>query len=131
MSRLVWLIFFSDNTDDVQEYFKTFNLPFDCIMMASIRNKNSSDETIMEVYRVDKNNDLKITKFATWGEKFGLETNNDLFYSKRNSLDGKILRVVTVHVRIIHIIIIYMVTEIFCCCHGSSLYSNRCHDNRS
>lgn len=99
MSKPTWLVFFS-NGSAVDEYFSPFNLPFDCNVMASIENRELDEEIITEVYRIDKDTKLKKATFAYWNEKSGLRATRESFYSRRNSLDGKILRVVTLDVNI-------------------------------
>lgn len=97
MSKPRWLIFFG-NTSIIDESFKLVNLPFDCQVMASVEDKDLAQEILTEVYRVDKDMELKTKTSACWNEKSGLRVTAESFYSTRKSLDGKNLKVATLNV---------------------------------
>lgn len=97
MSKSIWLIFFS-NTTTVDNYFKSVNLPFDCAVLASMVNEETLGESLTEVHRLDKSSDMRSSIFAYWDEETGLQTTSDSLYWRRNSLEGKILNVLTLDV---------------------------------
>lgn len=97
MSKITWLIFFSDGTDS-EKYFTSVNLPFDCAVMASKKSKDPDGEVIIEAYRVDNTMSLETAKFAHWNAQSGLRVTNKTLYARRSSLDGKFMSVVTLNV---------------------------------
>lgn len=112
MSKSTWLVFLS-NSSAIDHYFKLMDLPFDSAVMASAMNEEFPGETITEVYRIDKQSNMKSSTFANWDEESGLQPPAETLYWRRNSLDGKILRVVTLDVTSIVSLFMLLRVKIF------------------
>nr|QNL15103.1 ionotropic receptor 6 [Aulacocentrum confusum] len=95
MSYPNWLIFFRNETK-IQNFFSDIYVPFDCTFMVST-SEFEDQETILEVYQIERDKELRQGLFGTWDIENGIKLSTSSLYQRRNDLFGQTLRVVSVH----------------------------------
>lgn len=97
MSYPTWLLFLRDGTR-FDEFLSNVYVPFDCILMVTQRDSKGTGEIVRDVYQISKEDNLRSMKFGEWNAREGFQGPQLGLYQRRNDLNGRNIRVVSVHV---------------------------------
>lgn len=96
MSYPTWLIFFDSETEFAEFFFDIY-IPFDCKFMVAQSSTIVNDrEIITEVYKVDRDKELRSNQFGVWDMTKGLKGPTRGLFLRRNDLYGQNIRVTSV-----------------------------------
>jgi hypothetical protein len=95
-SKAIWLLFLDTNTS-LEQFFTDINIRFDCQFLVA---QPQSDHVVMltEVYRVRPTLPLQKYRFGNWTAGGGLTWPLQNLYTKRNNLQGHVIR--AAHVKV-------------------------------
>ncbi|XP_050484650.1 uncharacterized protein LOC126870718 isoform X4 [Bombus huntii] len=96
MSYPTWLLFLRDGTR-FDEFLSNVYVPFDCILMVTQRDSKGTGEIVRDVYQISKEDNLRSMKFGEWNAREGFQGPQLGLYQRRNDLNGRNIRVVSVH----------------------------------
>ena len=90
-SSAIWLLFL-DTSTSLEQFFTDINIPFDCQFLVA---QPQSDHVVVltEVYRVSPTLPLQTYPFGNWTAGGGLTWPSQGLYTRRNNLQGIVLRV--------------------------------------
>lgn len=97
MAYPTWLLFLRDGTR-FDEFLSNVYVPFDCILMVTQRDSKGTGEIVRDVYQISKEDNLRSMKFGEWNAREGFQGPQLGLYQRRNDLNGRNIRVVSVHV---------------------------------
>ncbi|CAK9824831.1 Probable glutamate receptor [Anthophora retusa] len=96
MAYPTWLLFLRDDTS-FEEFLSNVYVPFDCILMVAQRDSEGNGEILRDVYRIAKGDILRSMKFGAWDRIRGFRGPQLGLYQRRHDLEGRDLRVVSIH----------------------------------
>ncbi|XP_071865855.1 glutamate receptor U1 isoform X2 [Bombus fervidus] len=96
MAYPTWLLFLRDDTR-FDEFLSNVYVPFDCILMVTQRDSKRTGEVLRDVYQISKEDNLISMKFGEWNAREGFQGPRLGLYQRRNDLNGRNIRVVSVH----------------------------------
>ncbi|CAK9807402.1 Probable glutamate receptor [Anthophora quadrimaculata] len=96
MAYPTWLLFLRDDTS-FEEFLSNVYVPFDCILMVAQRDSEGNGEVVRDVYRIAKGDILRSMKFGAWDRLRGFRGPQLGLYQRRYDLEGRDLRVVSIH----------------------------------
>jgi hypothetical protein len=96
MSDFCWLLFLDTNTS-LEQFFTDINIPFDCQFLVA---QPQVDHVVVltEVYHVSPTFPLQTYHFGNWTSGGGLTWPTQGLYSRRNNLQGLVLKTGTTDV---------------------------------
>ncbi|XP_078039267.1 putative glutamate receptor isoform X2 [Augochlora pura] len=95
MAYPTWLLFLRNDTR-FEDFLSEVYVPFDCIFMIVQPDNGGDGETIRDVYRIGREEDLRWMKFGEWSRDRGFRGPMTGLYQRRHDLYGRNIRVVTV-----------------------------------
>ncbi|XP_060825021.1 glutamate receptor U1-like isoform X2 [Bombus pascuorum] len=96
MAYPTWLLFLRDDTR-FDEFLSNVYVPFDCILIVTQRDSKGTGEILRDVYQISKEDNLISMKFGEWNAREGFQGPQLGLYQRRNDLNGRNIRVVSVH----------------------------------
>lgn len=97
MAYPTWLLFLRDGTK-IEEFLSNIYVPFDCVLMVAQRAADGSGELVRDVYRIDREDGLRSMDFGWWNASKGFHGPLLGLYQRRHDLQGRNIRVVSIHV---------------------------------
>ncbi|KAK2579344.1 hypothetical protein KPH14_008295 [Odynerus spinipes] len=88
MEYPTWLLFFRNDTR-MEDFFRNIYVPFDCKLMVTRDRGNGTGETIVEVYQIDKESEIRVMHFGFWNKTAGFKGPTTGLYQRRNNLHGR------------------------------------------
>ncbi|XP_076302865.1 putative glutamate receptor [Lasioglossum baleicum] len=96
MAYPTWLLFLRDGTK-IEEFLSNIYVPFDCVLMVAQRAADGSGELVRDVYRIDREDGLRSMDFGWWNASKGFHGPLLGLYQRRHDLQGRNIRVVSIH----------------------------------
>ncbi|XP_017796565.1 PREDICTED: probable glutamate receptor [Habropoda laboriosa] len=96
MAYPTWLLFLRDGTN-LEEFLSNVHVPFDCMLMVAQRDTEGNVEIVQDVYRIARGDVLRSMKFAAWDQAGGFRAPRLGLYQRRHDLQGRDIRVVSIH----------------------------------
>lgn len=102
VSAVTWLLFLQSvhNNATLEDIFSDIDIPFDCQFLVA-QTTNDDVTVLTEVYRVAKHLSLQTHNYGAWSAASGFRAPERRLNSRRNNLQGFVLKAGTVHVRIL------------------------------
>jgi hypothetical protein len=97
LSDANWLLFL-ERDSPIEQFFAGIHIPFDCNLLVA-QPEYSRVVTVTEVYRVSPSLPLQTHRLGNWTAGGTVYWSTQSFYERRKTLQGIVLKTVTIQVR--------------------------------